>query len=351
MQTALFRRFEVSQRIPTVTEQLPTRSSCIAAQRSAAWTYSEGGAVIRCSGSDRIDLLHRMTTNDLTKLLPDHGIQTVIVNEKARILDVVMVMQADEYAYLLGSSGMSSSVITWLKKYIITDDVRLQDLTEQHACIEIMGPRSAEIVEGLMSVDCGRWSLGQWTSIELDGQQVKVVRMPSSCELSFWIVGDREALAHIAAVLRENATDIPELDAVDVAYLRILSGMGAHDHEWSEAYNPLEAGLLHLTSFTKGCYIGQEVIARLDSYNKVKQRIMGIVAAQEVHEGDVLQIDSSPVGVITSVTRSCDGASWLALGYVRGEHAVTNSPIGVRSGDVAFEATQYLPPLQDASCQ
>lgn len=292
-----------------------------------------------------------MTTNDLTKLLPDHGIQTVVINEKARILDVVMVMQADDYAYLLGSHGTSSSIIAWLKKYIITDDVRLQDLTEQHACIEIMGPRSSEIVAGLISLDCSRWSLGQWASFELDGHQVKIVRMPSSCEMSFWIIGDRLALANIAGALREHAGDIPELNTIDVAYLRVLSGMGAHDHEWSEAYNPLEAGLLHLTSFTKGCYIGQEVIARLDSYNKVKQRIMGIVATQEVHEGDVLLIDSTPVGVVTSVTRSCDGASWLALAYVRGEHAVTNTPITVQSDDVSFTATQYLPPLQDVSCQ
>jgi len=334
-----------------VSKQEPSRSAVQAARRSAAWTYRSGGAVVRCSGSDRIDFLHRMTTNDLTKLVPDHGIQTVIVNEKARIIDVVMVLQGNDEALLLGSQGTSTQITTWLKKYVITDDVRFADLSSQHACIEIMGPRSAEVVEGMFSIDCSKWLLGQWARIDVDGRVATVVRMPSSCEVSYWIVAEIPTLDVFREVLTANAASIPMLELDDYEYLRVLSGMGAYDHELSEAYNPLEAGLLHLTSFTKGCYIGQEVIARLDSYNKVKQRIMTLVANTELHEGDVVMRDATPVGVITTVTRSCDSSASLALAYVRGEHAVSESSIQIASGDVLIEAMQYLPPYVDASCQ
>jgi folate-binding protein YgfZ len=292
-----------------------------------------------------------MTTNDLTKLVPDHGIQTVIVNEKARIIDVVMVLQGNDEAMLLGSQGTSTQITSWLKKYVITDDVRFADQSSQNGCIEIMGPRSAEVVEGMFSIDCSKWSLGQWARIDVDGQSATIVRMPSPCEVSYWIVAENPTIDVFREVLTANAASIPMLELDDYKYLRVLSGMGAYDHELSEAYNPLEAGLLHLTSFTKGCYIGQEVIARLDSYNKVKQRIMVIVSQTEMHEGDVVMRDATPVGVITTVALSCDSSASLALAYVRGEHAVSESSIQVASGDIVIEATQYLPPYVDPSCQ
>jgi folate-binding protein YgfZ len=292
-----------------------------------------------------------MTTNDLTKLVPDHGIQTVIVNEKARIIDVVMVLQGNDEAMHLGSQGTSTQITSWLKKYVITDDVRFADQSSQNGCIEIMGPRSAEVVEGMFSIDCSKWSLGQWARIDVDGQSATIVRMPSPCEVSYWIVAENPTIDVFREVLTANAASIPMLELDDYEYLRVLSGMGAYDHELSEAYNPLEAGLLHLTSFTKGCYIGQEVIARLDSYNKVKQRIMVIVSQTEMHEGDVVMRDATPVGVITTVALSCDSSASLALAYVRGEHAVSESSIQVASGDIVIEATQYLPPYVDPSCQ
>lgn len=334
-----------------MSKQRPLRSAVQAARRSAAWTHRSGGAVVRCSGSDRIDFLHRMTTNDLTKLVPDHGIQTVIVNEKARIIDVVMVLQGNDEAMLFGSQGTSTQITSWLKKYVITDDVRFADQSSQNGCIEIMGPRSAEVVEGMFSIDCSKWSLGQWARIDVDGQSATIVRMPSPCEVSYWIVAENPTIDVFREVLTANAASIPMLELDDYEYLRVLSGMGAYDHELSEAYNPLEAGLLHLTSFTKGCYIGQEVIARLDSYNKVKQRIMVIVSQTEMHEGDVVMRDATPVGVITTVALSCDSSASLALAYVRGEHAVSESSIQVASGDIVIEATQYLPPYVDPSCQ
>lgn len=333
-----------------MTELLPQRRAVMTARTSAAWTRHSGAAVIRCTGTDRIDFLHRLTTNDMTKLLPEHGIQTVIVTEKARIIDVVMVLQGQDDAVLIGSNDCSSQIVSWLRKYVITDDVRFVDRTHQQHCLEIMGPHAAEVVEGLLGIDCSRWALGTWTHATIEGGQIVVARMASSCEVSYWIVGDTDPIEAIVTSLRANEHAVPELRDIDARYVRILSGMGCYDHEWSEAYNPLEAGLLHLTSFTKGCYIGQEVIARLDSYNKVKQRIMGIVAPARLDVGDVLVIDEHPVGVVTSVVQSCNGIMWLALGYVRGQHAVSNTPISVQSEHGLIVATQYLPPIVDVSC-
>ncbi len=321
------------------------------AMQASAWTDRTGVSWIEMKGQDRIDLLHRLSTNDMTKLLPGKGMQTVLLTEKARIIDVVTVLHDADRSYLLGSPGTSSTVVAWLRKYVIMDDVRMVDRSNDVTAIEVLGPHAADHIQQLTGVDVGTWTIGQWARTDTDPHAPFIVRMPSPAELSFWIIGSHEGIAPLRSTLVENADAIPHLQSSEVEYLRIRAGLGKLGNEWGEAYNPLEAGLLHLTSFTKGCYIGQEVVARLDSYNKVKQRVMGVIAPQDVHVGDaVVTPDGASIGVVTSTTRTRDAAQTLALAYVRGEHAHPDTPIIIRtpSGDVV--ATQVLPPISDASC-
>ncbi|MFN4908127.1 MAG: YgfZ/GcvT domain-containing protein [Bacteroidota bacterium] len=324
------------------------RARRVASCRSyAAWILRDGSTVIQLSGNDRIDLLHRLTTNDMRALEPGRGRQTVLLTEKARMIDVVTLLQDKQEALLLGSQGTAADVLSWIRKYVIMDDVRLRDVTQQHAIIEIMGPRAAEVVESLLDTPVKDLAMSQWRSID-DG--LLVVRMPSASELSYWLVGSVQTLQTIREQLVLHDDQIPELDSEIDEYVRVLAGMGRVGHEWTLAYNPLEAGLLHLTSFTKGCYIGQEVVARLDSYNKVKQRIMGLIAPSQVTPGDVIVADGNAVGVITSAVAGFDASQWFALGYVRGEFAHPGTSIGIEHSGLMITADLVLPPMIDPSC-
>lgn len=302
-------------------------------------------------GADRIDLLHRLTTNDLSRLSPGKGLQTVLLTDKARIIDVLTVLQDTDRAHLVGSPGMTDHTLRWLRKYIIMDDVRLKDRSSEVSMMEICGPRSADVVAALLGVDVSAATTGQWMSCAYASGEVTVVRLPSIAEVSYWIIGAHAEIDLVREQLLENHETLPQLNAEEVEYLRVLAGMGAIGHEWSDAYNPLEAGLLHLTSFTKGCYIGQEVVARLDSYNKVKQRIMGIVSSDAIEIGDTVIAEDAVIGVVTSSVRTCDGTSTLALAYVRGEHAHPNTPISIKTSAGTVIAEQMLAPLKDPSCQ
>jgi folate-binding protein YgfZ len=121
--------------------------------------------------------------------------------------------------------------------------------------------------------------------------------------------------------------------------LRINAGLGKLGSEYSDQYNPLEAGLLHLTSFTKGCYLGQEVVARLDSYNKVKQRVMGFVGTSDVVPGDTVLNEEDVIGKITSVVHYPETNEVRALGYIRMEHAHpgSNVTIGHEGNKITME--------------
>ncbi|MCX6139948.1 MAG: hypothetical protein NTX15_03830 [Candidatus Kapabacteria bacterium] len=321
------------------------------AQTSSAWIDRKGWSWIEMSGADRIDLLHRLTTNDLSRLSPGKGIQTVLLTDKARIIDVLTVMQGTESAHLLGSPGMTDQTIRWLRKYVIMDDVRLQDRSSEVSMVEICGPRSADVVAELLGLDVSSAAIGQWTSCTYGSGEIIVVRLPSIAEVSYWLIGPQHCVDLLREDLSANQETIPHLSEEEVEYLRVCAGMGAIGHEWSEAYNPLEAGLLHLTSFTKGCYIGQEVVARLDSYNKVKQRIMGVVSSAPLEQGNLVVDNDVTIGVVTSSVRSLDGSLTLALAYVRGEHAHPHTPIAIVTPQGTVVAEQMLAPLKDATCQ
>jgi folate-binding protein YgfZ len=127
--------------------------------------------------------------------------------------------------------------------------------------------------------------------------------------------------------------------------LRIQAGRPQPGTELTEDYNPLEAGLWHSISFEKGCYIGQETIARLNTYQGVKQQLWGIQLSAPVEPGSPIQVDDDKVGTITSILATADGP--IALGYIRTKAggAGLQVTVGEAKGtvvDVPFLARGYL---------
>ncbi len=293
-----------------------------AARSSAAWRDAGKQGVVTASGKDRLDLLHRLTTNDLTHVPVGHGKQTVLLTEKARIIDVLTVLQDSDHALLLTSPAMADVVVRWLRKYIIMDDVRVHDSSERWHRVDVIGPYSASVVSELFHIDASAWSLCQWERTPAPSP-LTIVRIPSVTELAYAVIGEQSAVSEVVTTMREA---LPELQPTDHEFLRICAGMPASKSELSEEYNPLEANLLHLTSFTKGCYIGQEVVARLDSYNKVKQRIVGITASSLL-SGESLTADGERVGLVTSVSADCTGSAMCGLAYLRTSHAIPGSTV------------------------
>ena len=323
-----------------------------ACRHHAAWTDRSTISVILMTGADRLDLMHRLTTNDVRTIQPGHGRQTVLLTDKARIIDVVTLLNDVDDTMLLASPGASDEILSWVRKYVILDDVRLRDSSNTLDAIEILGPRSGEVAQALIRADVASFATGQWIDIQLDdNQQLRVVRVPSSCEVSFLVIGTHATIDTVREHLVAMGDALPHLDEAQTEYVRVLAGMGKRGNEWTLSFNPLEAGLLHLTSFTKGCYIGQEVVARLDSYNKVKQRIMGLVCPALVSVGDQIRADGTSIGTVTSVVPGLGSSQWFALGYVRGEFAHAGTHVQIEHEGESVVADLVLPPMTDPACQ
>ena len=138
----------------------------------------------------------------------------------------------------------------------------------------------------------------------------------------------------IRSLLLEH--QVTPIDYQDWEQLRILQGRPAPDKELTEDYNPLEAGLWNTISFEKGCYIGQETIARLNTYNGVKQKLWGIKLNQPVTPKTPILIEDKKVGVITSYTETDTGSFGLA--YIR--TLAGGAGLTVNVGEATGELTQ-----------
>lgn len=312
-----------------------------AAQRQVALYRHPAIGWLGMRGADRLDFLQRLTTNELTSLKPGNGKYTVVLTEKARVIDVVGVCHGEQETMLLCSAGNAGRVRSWLRNYVIMDDVQFTDRSNDVVAVEWLGPQAPQAIKAILGIDVATLPLCGWVEHSVQDQHCRTMRVTAMCELAYITI----VPASIAAAFDD--VDLPTLADNEYQYLRVMHGMGALGAEWTEAYNPLEAGLLHMVSFSKGCYIGQEVVARLDTYNKVKQRIVGIVAPAAIAPADVVLIEGQDVGRITSVVPGIHTASWYALGYVRHEHALADTSITVRTGDGEVMALIVDLPMQE----
>jgi folate-binding protein YgfZ len=314
-----------------------------AAKHSVAFAFPPIG-IIRANGADTLDLLNRLSTNELSKLQPNQGARTVLTSDKGRIVDVLTVVVSSEGALLLCSQGNESNVVSWLRKYTIMDDCKVSNARYEYCAVEILGPEAASLIEELSGETLLDIPMSHWRTVTVFGESALLLRQPAMSEFSFLLLFDAAQADTIHARCEELSSEVPIMTADEYELLRIEAGMGIFGRELTEGYNPLEAGLLHLVNFKKGCYIGQEVIARIDSYNKVKQRVMGFTSALELPVGSEIKVQDTVVGKITSSCLSHE-FGWIALGYIRGEHAHPQSSVSIQSGENTIEATVIALPF------
>ena len=292
-----------------------------AARESAAWFDYSSIDVLACRGVDGPGLLQRLTTNDLSDLQPGGGKYTVLLSEKARIIDVVNVVRRESDILLLMSPGAAAPARAWFTKYTIMEDFRTRDVSDDWRALQFFGPHAVMRLAELGIDGADDMTVGAWRNAELFGAPVLLIKQAPMCEFCFLLCFNAEQAEAVFNGMRAISAQVPQVDEDVYEVLRIEAGLGRRGSEWTDAFNPLEAGLVQYISFTKGCYIGQEVIARLDSYNKVKQRLIGFVSTEAAPPGAQFHDETRQTGVITSTAFSPELNTWISLGYLRSQYA------------------------------
>lgn len=279
---------------------------------------------IRLRGADALDLLHRTTTADLSTLTPGRVAPTLVQTETARVVDWLTVVRRTEDLLLLCGPGRAEATAAWIDRLVIMEDVTVEVLDEGFDAVEVVGPAAAAVLAE--SYGAGVSSLVAGHSLDLDpALGVTLFRgyegQPDSFVVLFEPGADRTSMEQLLAAGRL----VPAGTLADDA-LRVERGRPLVGRELNSDANPLEARLQESVSFTKGCYPGQEVVARLITYSSLKRRLTVFELDRDVPTPEpgmnYPAVDGgAPAGRLTSVARAFHRQAPLALGYVRLDRA------------------------------
>ena len=269
---------------------------------------------IRLSGSTRLDFLHRMSTGHVSGLQPGEGKTTVLTTPIGRMVDYLIVLAFDDSTLLIGGGGNQGKVTRWLRKYIFfNDDVQVSDETAG-TCMFGLGDDVGPSLIARLGADAAVLSLPEHAhrTVPLSpGSRTEVtfVRAPQALGLSFFVIGrDLDPAAWL-----DEVADGQDFDA-----WRIVRGYPLFPNEINEDYIPLEAGLWGAVSFNKGCYTGQEIIARMESRGQIARKLAYLTGDETglLEIGADLRTEGGEIaGKVTSATHGA------ALAYLRSAFA------------------------------
>jgi hypothetical protein len=266
------------------------------------------------SDDDRIRFLHNQSTNNFQRLQPGQGCDTVFVTSTARTIDLATAYVTEDAVLLLVSPNRRQQLMEWLDRYIFPmDRVELKDVSSESATFSLIGPESDALLEKLgVEMPIGE-AYASHKQLTLDDLKVRVAVGSGLALPGYTLIVPASDAGKLWKTLTA-AGAIPMGDRV-WEQLRIEQGRPTPDHELTDDYNPLEAGLWQTISFDKGCYIGQETIARLNTYKGVKQQLWGVRLSAPAQPGSVITVEGDKVGKLTSFTETDQGPFGLA--YIR----------------------------------
>ncbi len=296
-----------------------------AALDGAALYASDARGRIFMRDRDRAALLHRLSTNQIEGLAPGQGAETVLTTPIGRIIDLLSVRALDDALLLISSPGRGPALHSHLRKNIFFNDkVKLEDATASLGQLTLYGPQAAGLLaaRGLPGAELP----AQGIAVAAWGEaSVYVARCNPLGGAGFWLIAPPATLAELGAALKADGAQT--LDEATHEVLRVEAGYGAYGRELSQEYIPLETGLWGAVSFKKGCYVGQEIIARMESRGRLAKSLRGLRFAAppalptEPGEGPLAKLDvaGKEAGDLTSVVES-PRHGLIGLAYVRTAH-------------------------------
>ena len=298
---------------------------------------------VEMTGADSLDLLHRLSTQDLRGLRAGHGAATVLTSGKGRIIDLLTVYHLGDRLLLVTSHDNQHAVARWLEKYTIIEDSSTRDVTPQTALLAFFGPGADRLAERLAGRPLSELSSFHHVGASAGGVEVRLARAREPAGGGFHVLlPDRAGVGPVREALLDAGKDLGIQPIGVAAYemLRVEAGLPAFGREIDERYNPLEARLRPFISFDKGCYIGQEVVARLDTYHKVQKHLLGVLLpkGELAPPGTRLEAEGTEAGLVTSSTLTPALDRPIAMAYVRTRHARPGARLTLESSTGPAEA-------------
>ncbi len=286
-----------------------------ALRQSAAWRVLSGRGKIRMLGEDRARLLHALTTNNIQQLTPGQGCYAFFLTAQGRILADVNVLCRPDSLLLDTEPETAAKVYQHLDKFIIADDVVLEDETTRLTSLAIEGPHAAEVLTKLGA------PLPEAAFGNQPWRDSLVARLSYTGSSGFHVIGDAAQTAELEQMLLDSGIASASSEAFDL--VRLEHGQPRYGVDLSERFLAQEANQPQALNFNKGCYLGQEIVERVRSRGQIHRVLtpLEIDTTEVPQPGTKIQESGSNVAEITSAAFSPALDKVVALAYVRTDRA------------------------------
>jgi folate-binding protein YgfZ len=304
--------------------EVTTRTTGYTALRAdAAWMDLSGRGKIRATGEDRARLLHAMTTNQVESLKPGEGCYAFFLSAQGRILADVNLLCFEDHFLLDTEPETRTKLYEHLDRYIIADDVTLEDQTDRVATIAIEGPKAAAALAELGApVPVAAYSFASW-------KYGTVAHLDTTGKGGYFLLIPMEEKQAVISLLTKAG--LPEATPEDARIVRIESGRPRYGEEITERYLVQETDQLRAVNFSKGCYLGQEIVERVRSRAQIHRvlRRLEIDTSEPPAAGIKLKSGDADAAEIASAVFSPALGKTVALAYVRTQFAEPGTEIAL----------------------
>jgi folate-binding protein YgfZ len=321
-----------------------------ARRRAALVDRSDRGRIV-VSGADRSSYLQGLLTNDIAALSAGSGCYTAYLTAQGRMIADAWVYELGDVILMIVDAGVMSSVLARLDQFIFSEDVRLGDVSGTFTQTGIIGPASAAILEEVTGVAAARLDgLPEHGNLRTDvrGAPVIITRTTDAGEPGFDLFAERSGAVSIGAALERAG--IPALDQETGEAIRVEAGIPKFHRDMDEDTIPLEAGIeSRAISFTKGCYVGQEVIIRVmhRGHGRVARRLVGLSLTGDVSPISVpVRSGEREVGHVTSAAFSPLLERPIALAYVHRDFVQPGTELNVEGRVAVVSVLPFLKPVR-----
>ena len=307
---------------------------------------------ILVSGSEAVPFLNGLITNDMKTLAVNSWMPAAFPNVQGRLIASVRVVRLKDEesdknvspAFLIDTEPATHDpVLKTIERFTLAGDFRVTDITTQTALLSVQGSKATDVVRSVLGEAAA--GIGANRAIQIRGQQseatsdVTVVSATHTAADGFDLLVNSDQAASVWDAFQAAGARPVGYDALEI--LRIEAGLPRYGVDMDETNVVTEAALDDAVSYTKGCYVGQEIIARIKYRGHVAKKLSGLAFDQAVKVAGsaiVRSPDGKDIGRITSKTYSPHLGRTIALGYLKYDYLAPETSVQVISGTEEFEA-------------
>lgn len=302
--------------------------------------FSSRGRV-RVSGAEAVQFLNGLITNDVKTLEEGAWMTAAFPNVQGRLLAFARVLHRGDGFLFDTEPATRERVFKTLERFTLAGDFRVAEMTDELAALSLQGARAAEVIAATLgsearSLERGR--IGTWLWRE---HSVSVIRATHTGEDGFDLFVNAKHAASLFEALMTAGARAVGFKALET--LRVEAGLPRHGVDMDETNVVLETGLDEAVSYTKGCYVGQEIIARIHWRGHVAKRLAGLMFEDDgeaPREAKIRSADGKEIGRLTSTAVSPRLNKSIALAYVKYDYLAPGTEVRVAVGEEDERAAQ-----------